>query len=54
MHTSRATGITAYLSNGGTIEKAQRIAAHCNPKTTSLYDRSRDDLTLDEIERVLI
>src|SRR5207245_6241004 len=27
-HTFRATGITAYLENGGTIENAQAIAAH--------------------------
>jgi len=53
-HTFRATGITAYLDNGGTIEKAQQIAAHSNPKTTSLYDRTSDELSLDEIERVVI
>ena len=34
---SRATGITAYLSNGGTLEHAQQIAAHASPKTTKLY-----------------
>jgi integrase len=53
-HTFRATGITAYLSNGGTIEKAQQIAAHESPRTTKLYDRTNDELTLDEIERILI
>lgn len=53
-HTFRATGITAYLSNGGTIDKAQQIAAHESPKTTKLYDRTQDMLTLDEIERILI
>ena len=36
-HTFRATGITAYLSNGGTIEHAQQIAGHASPKTTKLY-----------------
>ena len=30
-HTMRATGITAYLENGGTIENAQAIAAHESP-----------------------
>ena len=53
-HTFRATGITAYLSNGGTIEKAQQIAAHESPRTTKLYDRTNDELTLDEVERILI
>ena len=53
-HTFRATGITAYLENGGTIENAQIIAAHESPRTTKLYDRTSDAVTLDEIERVVI
>ena len=53
-HTFRATGITAYLENGGTIENAQAIAAHESPRTTKLYDRTGDEITLDEIERILI
>ncbi len=53
-HTFRATGITAYLGNGGTIENAQAIAAHESPRTTKLYDRTSDEITLDEIERILI
>jgi integrase/recombinase XerD len=53
-HTFRATGITAYLGNGGTIENAQVIAAHESPRTTKLYDRTSDEITLDEIERILI
>ena len=53
-HTFRATGITAYLENGGTIENAQAIAAHESPRTTKLYDRTSDEVTLDEIERILI
>lgn len=53
-HTFRATGITAYLLSGGTLEKAQRIAAHSSARTTKLYDRTNDDITLDEIERILI
>ena len=53
-HTFRATGITAYLSNGGTLEHAQQIAAHASPKTTKLYDRTSDAITLDEIERIVI
>ena len=53
-HTFRATGITAYLENGGTIENAQMIAAHESPRTTKLYDRTSDEITLDEIERIVI
>ena len=53
-HTFRATGITAYLDNGGTIEKAQQIAAHESPRTTKLYDRTNDQVSLDEIEKVVI
>lgn len=51
-HTFRATGITTYLENGGSIEKAQRMAAHADAKTTGLYDRTSDKVSLDEIERI--
>ena len=53
-HTFRATGITVYLSNGGTLEHAQQIAGHASPKTTKLYDRTADTVTVDEIERIVI
>ena len=53
-HTFRATGITAYLENGGTLEGAQAIAAHESPRTTKLYDRTADRITLDEIERIIL
>ena len=53
-HTFRATGITEYLRNGGTIEKAAQIAAHESTRTTQLYNRVDDALSLDEIERVRI
>ena len=53
-HSFRATGITAYLENGGTIENAQAIAAHESPRTTKLYDRTGDEITLDEVERIQI
>lgn len=51
-HTFRATGITAYLKNGGTLEKAAAMANHASTRTTQLYDRRRDEVTLDEVERV--
>jgi site-specific recombinase XerD len=53
-HTFRATGITAYLECGGTIEKAQQIAAHESPRTTKLYDRTNDQVNLDEIEKIAL
>jgi hypothetical protein len=53
-HTFRATGITAYLKNGGRLEIAQQIAAHESSRTTGLYDRRGDEISLDEIERVAI
>ena len=53
-HSFRATGITTYLENGGTLEHAQQIAAHESPRTTKLYDRTSDQISLDEIERIII
>ena len=53
-HTFRATGITPYLEAGGTLENAQVMAAHESPRTTKLYDRTGDEITLDEVERITI
>src|SRR3546814_7154931 len=53
-HSFRATGITTYLKNGGTLETAATMANHSSTRTTQLYDRRPDDVTLDEVERVLI
>jgi site-specific recombinase XerD len=53
-HVFRATGITAYLEAGGTLENAQAMAAHESPRTTKLYDRTDDAITLDEVERIAI
>ena len=51
-HTFRATGITAYRENGGSLERAQAIAAHANPRTTAMYDHSEEKITAEELERV--
>jgi site-specific recombinase XerD len=51
-HSFRATGITAYLKGGGTLEKAASMANHASTRTTQLYDRRSDEVTLDEVERV--
>lgn len=53
-HSFRATGITEYIRNGGTEEKAARIAGHESPRTTQLYNRVQEDVSLDEIERIHI
>lgn len=51
-HTFRATGITAYLASGGALEHAQEEAAHESPRTTKFYDRTKERLTQDEVERI--
>lgn len=53
-HSFRATGITTYLKNGGTLENAAAMANHSSTCTTQLYDRRRDDISLAEVERVRI
>ena len=53
-HSFRATGITEYLRNGGKLEVAQQMANHESARTTGLYDRRNDQLTLDEVERIVI
>ena len=53
-HTFRATGITAYLKSGGTLENAAAMANHASTRTTQLYDRRRDEISLDEVERISI
>jgi site-specific recombinase XerD len=53
-HSFRATGITAYLKNGGTLEKAAAMANHASTRTTQLYDRRSAEMSLDEVERIAI
>ena len=53
-HSFRATGITEYLRNGGKLEVAQQMANHESARTTGLYDRRNDQISLDEVERILI
>ncbi len=53
-HSFRATGITVYLTNGGLLEHAQQMAAHESARTTKLYDRRNDKVTLDEVERIVL
>ena len=53
-HSFRGTGITEYLRNGGIQEIAARIAGHESTRTTQLYNRTHEELSLDEIERIHI
>jgi site-specific recombinase XerD len=53
-HSFRATGITVYLLNGGLLEYAQQMAAHESARTTKLYDRRNDQVTLDQVERIVL
>jgi site-specific recombinase XerD len=53
-HSFRATGITVYLTNGGLLEHAQQMAAHESARTTKLYDRRNDKVTLDEVEKIML
>jgi len=53
-HSFRATGITAYLKNGGTLEKAAAMANHTSTRTTQLYDRRHDEVGFDEVERIVV
>jgi site-specific recombinase XerD len=53
-HSFRATGITVYLMNGGLLEHAQQMAAHESARTTKLYDRRNDNVSLDEVERIVL
>jgi hypothetical protein len=48
-NTWRATGITIYLENDGRLEHAQQMAGHESPRTTKLYDRTKDEITLSEV-----
>jgi transposase len=53
-HPLRATGITNFLENGGTLEVAQRIAGHADSRTTKLYDRRGQKVLLEDMERFVI
>lgn len=50
-HSFRATGITAYLKNSGTLDKAAAMANHASTRTRQLYDRRHEEMSLDEVER---
>lgn len=52
VHSFRATGITAYLRNGGKLEIAQHMAGHESARTTGLYNRRSDEFALDEVARI--
>jgi site-specific recombinase XerD len=51
-HSFRGSGLTAFRKNGGTLQQAQKIANHASSRTTELYDRTEDEVTLKQIERI--
>jgi integrase/recombinase XerD len=53
-HTFRASGITNYRKRGGSLEMAQQMAGHACADTTRLYDRSMDEVSVTEVERIQI
>jgi integrase/recombinase XerC len=52
-HSFRATGVTVFRKLGGSLENAALMANHASTRTTQLYDRRSDDVTLDEVERII-
>jgi site-specific recombinase XerD len=53
-HTFRATGVTAYLNNGGALEKVARMANLASARAAQLYDRRDDEVTPEEVERIRV
>jgi hypothetical protein len=53
-YTFRATGITAYLKNGGTLESAAAKAEHASTRTKQLYDPRSDEISLDGVRRICL
>lgn len=51
-HSFRATGITTYLSNKGSLEQAAKMANHSSTRTTQLYDRRHEGVAVSEVERI--
>lgn len=51
-HSFRATGITEFLANGGSLDVAQQLANHADSRTTKLYDRRATRMELEEIVRI--
>jgi hypothetical protein len=50
--TFRATGITDYLTNGGVSRSRNAWPVTRNAKTTELYDRRNDHVSVGEVERI--
>ena len=50
-HTFRGTGITAYLENGGKLEVAQHLTGHADASTTKLYDRRKELVSKEKVEK---
>ena len=53
-HRFCGTRITENLRNGGDLEVAVRVAGYESTRPVRLYNRSREEGSLDEIERIHI
>ena len=51
-HSFRASGLTRFLEEGGTLEGAQNIADHADSRTTKLYDRRQQVVLREDVERI--
>jgi hypothetical protein len=52
--TVQRSGWRVVLVAAGTLGNAQEMPAHESPCTTKLYDRTGDEITIDEVERITI
>ena len=43
-----------YLTTGGDLKMPKLLAAHESPRTTKLYDRRNDFVSLDQVEKVVL
>jgi hypothetical protein len=53
-HVFRATGITAHSSTVARSKMLKLWLRMNSPRTTKLYDRAGDQITLDEVEKIQI
>jgi site-specific recombinase XerD len=51
-HSFRASGLTRFLEEGGTLEGAQNIADHADSRITNFYDRRQQIVLREDVERI--
>jgi hypothetical protein len=53
-HDGRVVSHSITVKKGGSLENAAAMANHASTRTTQLYDRRRDEMSLGEVERITI